>query len=190
MAGVFVLATLVLVLTISAAGKLRDPQAFEGVVYNYRLLPRALVKPVARSLPGVELLLLVGLLVPAARPAAATALVVLLATYTAAIAIQLARGRRDMDCGCLSSVLRERLSGWHVVRNAVLVAMAAAAGGLWPFGAAVTEALDGAGAFEAIAGGAAALCAALLYIAMSILSLRPRIASDRAHTEAARAETR
>ncbi len=190
MTGIFVLATLVLVLSISVFGKLHDPQAFEGVVYNYRLLPGFLVKPVARSLPGVELVLLVGLLLPAARPVAATALMALLAIYTAAIGIQLARGRREIDCGCLSSVLRERLSGWHVVRNVVLVAMAGAAAGLWPFGAVVTEALAGAGAFEAIAGGVAALCAALLYFAMSTLSLQPRSVLDRAAAGAARAEVR
>jgi hypothetical protein len=40
--------------------------------------------------------------------------------FTAAIALNLARGRRDLDCGCFGPLLRQPLSGWLVVRNGLL----------------------------------------------------------------------
>jgi hypothetical protein len=50
----------------------------------------------------------------------------LLAVYTGAIAINLARGRRDIDCGCAGPALREPLSGWLLGRNGILLAAALA----------------------------------------------------------------
>ena len=50
----------------------------------------------------------------------------LLALYAAAIAVNLARGRRHLDCGCAGPALRRPISGWLVVRNLVLVAIALA----------------------------------------------------------------
>ena len=50
----------------------------------------------------------------------------LLALYAAAIAVNLARGRRHLDCGCTGPALRRPISGWLVLRNLVLVAIALA----------------------------------------------------------------
>jgi hypothetical protein len=48
--------------------------------------------------------------------------------FSAAIAINIARGRRDIDCGCFGAALRQGLSGWLLVRN---LALAGAAVAVW-----------------------------------------------------------
>ena len=42
----------------------------------------------------------------------------------AAISVNLARGRREIDCGCFAASARVPLSNWLVVRNAVLIGAA------------------------------------------------------------------
>src|SRR5690348_3458432 len=96
----------------SGAMKFGDLDLFESAVANYRLLPELLVKPFAWTLPFVECACAAGMLLPATRPAAAAMLAVLLAIFSAAIAINLVRGRRDIDCGCFGPTLRQELSGW------------------------------------------------------------------------------
>ncbi len=50
----------------------------------------------------------------------------LLALYSGAIAINLARGRRDIDCGCLGPAGKSaRIGPWLLVRNGVLALAAA-----------------------------------------------------------------
>ena len=68
------------------------------------------------ELPKIQLLKDIGKL-----PAA-----ILLALYSAAIAANLARGRRHIGCGCLGPVSGRGLTGWLVVRNVVLIACSAA----------------------------------------------------------------
>jgi hypothetical protein len=116
------LAVLLLVVVFGAAAlaKLRELDAFQGVVEQYRLLPGVLVRPFARILPVVELGAALALLPPASRPLAAATLIGLLVLFAAAMAINLARGRSDIDCGCFIGVQKQRISWALVVRNLVL----------------------------------------------------------------------
>ena len=50
----------------------------------------------------------------------ATLLVLLLTVYTGAIAINLARGKRDIDCGCFAASSAVPLSGRLITRNLLL----------------------------------------------------------------------
>lgn len=129
-----------LVLLIGAAQKLRDWQAFRSALDAYRLLPGALVMPVAAALPALELIAAGALLVPAYRGAGAVLALALLAAVTGAVAINLARGRTDIDCGCGGAEGRQRLSWGLVARNAAL--MAAVVLGAQPVGSRVPEILD------------------------------------------------
>lgn len=104
----------------AALHKLRDRRRFDGMVLAYRLAPSRLALRVARLLPLLELLVAGGLLA-AWRPAFPAA-ALLLAGYGLAMAINLARGRREIDCGC--GAMPQRLSLWLVARNAVLAAAA------------------------------------------------------------------
>jgi uncharacterized membrane protein YphA (DoxX/SURF4 family) len=110
----------------AAVGKLRALDRFEGVVRNYRLLPDRLVRPVVHGLPLVELAAAAGLILPATRPLAAAALILLLLVFAAAMAVNLRRGRHDIDCGCHLGLLKQRISWALVARNLLLAGLASA----------------------------------------------------------------
>ncbi len=136
----------------AAVGKLRAWTQFQGVVQNYRLLPAPFALAVAYGLPPLELAVGAALLVPLAAPVAAGAgaagAALLLLVFAGAMAINIMRGRTDIDCGCFQSAFKQRLSWWLVGRNLIMAAVAldiayAAAGGA---ANRVTGVLDTAGA--------------------------------------------
>jgi hypothetical protein len=113
--------TLALVFAAAAAGKLRAREEFVGVVGNYRLLPGPAVRPVALALPLAEVAVALGLVVPATRRVAAVGAIALLVLFGLAVAVNLLRGRRYIDCGCFRFSMRQPL-GWGLVgRNAGLI---------------------------------------------------------------------
>jgi hypothetical protein len=103
--------------------KLRDLGAFERALVGYALLPRATVAALARVLPGLELLVGLGCLVPRVAPFALLFAATLLTLYTSAVALNLARGRRRVDCGCGGPGGPQELSPGLVVRNLALVGL-------------------------------------------------------------------
>jgi hypothetical protein len=115
---------LTLIFGASGAMKLRDLDMFEGSLANYRLAPTWMEKPLAYLLPIIECGAAAGLLIASTRAAAASVLLGLLIIFTAAIAINLARGRANIDCGCFGPALRQELSGWLLSRNLLLMLLA------------------------------------------------------------------
>jgi uncharacterized membrane protein YphA (DoxX/SURF4 family) len=105
----------------AAIHKMRDPDAFLRTFSEYEILPRRLTAPSAIALVMAELSISVGLLIPLGGYAAELAAVSLLSIYTLAIGLNLLRGRRDIDCGCLGPANRQPLSGWLLLRNGLLV---------------------------------------------------------------------
>ncbi|EJN33488.1 MauE/DoxX family redox-associated membrane protein [Pseudomonas sp. GM80] len=111
-------------LASAATHKLRAPGRFARQLADYQLLPEALVRPIGRVIPLLELLIAFALLVPFSRAIAAVSAAVLIALYAAAIGINLWRGRRDIDCGCAGQDQAQPLRPILLARNAVLVALA------------------------------------------------------------------
>jgi uncharacterized membrane protein YphA (DoxX/SURF4 family) len=109
------------VLAEAALHKLRAPLGFGGVIDAYRLLPGGAGAWLARPLGVLELALACALLVPSLNRAAGAAAAALLALYFLAIAVNLARGRRDIDCGC--GGVPQPLSPLLLVRNALLIGL-------------------------------------------------------------------
>ena len=107
--------------------KLRHAVEFGGALRGYRLLPPRLALPVGYGLAAAEISLGLGLLLPSLAPAAALATAALLALYAGAIAVNLVRGRRHIDCGCGGPAGRAGISEGLVTRNALLIAAACAA---------------------------------------------------------------
>jgi uncharacterized membrane protein len=116
---------LALVFVQGGAAKLTARDEFQGVVSSYRLLPPALVPAFAALLPFVELAAGIGVILPATRHPGAALAIALLAMFALAMAINLARGRTEIDCGCFKSGFRQTISGWLVGRNLLLAAGAA-----------------------------------------------------------------
>lgn len=109
----------------AALHKLRDVAAFREIVRAYRLAPDAAV-PAAPAIAVAEIVVAMLMLLPAMRPAAGLGAIGLLALYSAAIAINLHRGRRTIDCGCGALAARQPISEGLLVRNAVLMIAALA----------------------------------------------------------------
>lgn len=106
------------VFAAAALHKWRQPAAFRAALAAHRLVPAPVVPLLARALAAAETAIAAGLLLPGAAAAAGTGAAALLALYSGAIAAGLARGRRDLDCGC--SWRRRPLSPGLLVRNAAL----------------------------------------------------------------------
>ena len=160
------------VFAMAAFAKLRALDEFVGVVHNYRILPERLARPVAYALPPLEAAIAVALLLEATRRAGAVAAAGLLALFALAMAVNLARGRVEIDCGCFAATLRQRISWALVGRNLVLIGLAALA--LSPNTA--VRALTWLDVFTIVA---ASLSAVLLYVAFTqlrsmALPARPR----------------
>lgn len=107
--------------------KLSDLGAFRRALYAYDLVPDRALYFVSVALPLVEAAVVAALVVPAAATAGGSGAFSLLAVYTAAIALNLARGKRDVDCGCGSKALSPRLGPGLVARNGVALVVAWAA---------------------------------------------------------------
>ncbi len=115
-------AVLVLVFVRGLWHKLAEHAMFRVTVAEYGLLPERSVPAAAVALAIAEAAIVVGLVLPATRPAAALGAALLLALYGAAIAVNLRRGQVTIDCGCGGP--GHGLSWLLVARNAALVAVA------------------------------------------------------------------
>jgi hypothetical protein len=112
---------------VGALQKLADASYFQQVITDYQILPATLSPLLARALPLIELGAGVALLIPLTRFAALGTVTVLLSSYSIAIAINIARGRRDIDCGCAGPGQEQTLSSWLLGRNGLLILLALSA---------------------------------------------------------------
>jgi hypothetical protein len=152
-----------LVFLLAAVQKLRHWRLLSGVIANYRLMPRWSAGPAAALLPPVELLLGIALLLAPLQPWSAVAGIVLLLLFAGAMAINVARGRIHIDCGCGQEFLAQKL-GWPLVaRNLALVALLAPS-----LAAPVPAALS-----EIWVGAAAGLGCFLLYLMFNLFAALP-----------------
>lgn len=109
-----------LVLLLAGLAKRRDCSAFASLVSDYRVLPDHVARAFATVLPEVEIALACLLLVGVWRLWVASASTALFLTFAAGVAINLARGRRTLSCGCFGENEHAPISERHVVRNIAL----------------------------------------------------------------------
>lgn len=159
--GLLICAAFALLFAQAAYHKWQRLAEFGAIIANYRLLPRAIEPLVAPFIPTLETLVAAFLLPPATRVPAALVGALLLLAYAAGIAINLGRGRRDVDCGCSGPADRRPIGAWMVWRNLLLVLLLALV--LLPWSARVLQPVD----LLTMAGGL--LVAALLYAALDHL---------------------
>ena len=84
---------------IAALPKIADPPSFAHMIYNYRIVPSALLTFMALVMPWIELLSGLALVLGIWRGTSRTIIGALLVTFIIAISINLARGNA-IDCGC------------------------------------------------------------------------------------------
>lgn len=108
------------VLLMAAVEKLRDPGGFRDAVETYQVLPPAVVPAFARVVPLLEALAGAMLLPVASRQAGAALALALWLMFTAAIVINLRRGRDRIDCGC-GGTAHTPLGKGLVLRNGALM---------------------------------------------------------------------
>lgn len=153
-----------LVFARAVAGKIRHRHELAGVVANYRLLPGWLAASAAWIIVGLECLAVLSLVSGMWLPGGTALAIVLLGGFALAMGINLGRGRREIDCGCFQSGLRQTLSAGLVVRNLVLAIILTPLLAAGAAGATTLQWVDGLG------GGLAAY--ALYRVLGELISLR------------------
>ena len=104
----------------STLHKIQALSEWPGVVRNYRLMPDAFGGVASWLILCAGALTAGALFFEPTRHMGAIAAALQLLIFGAAIGINIGRGRTAIDCGCFGSQLRDGLSRWMVVRNAVL----------------------------------------------------------------------
>jgi uncharacterized membrane protein YphA (DoxX/SURF4 family) len=104
---------------VAALPKIVDPPSFAHMIYNYRIVPGVLVNLAALTMPWIELLSGLALILGIWRGTARTIIAALLLTFITAIGINLAR-HNPIDCGCFdvtaaNKTRAERIDDMHFV---------------------------------------------------------------------------
>ena len=171
--GCLLAGALALLFAHAAWHKWRALAHFRGQLAAYRLLPEWSLGAVALAVPLAESAIAVLLLAGPLRAVAALAGAALLLGYAAAMGINLARGRRDLDCGCAGPAERRPVAAWMVWRNGLLALVLLAVGRPWSVRA--------LGALDLLTIGGGVLALVLLYLAVERLlgEVMPRTAALR-----------
>ena len=123
----FVLAARVVlgvIFVVAGVSKVGHPDVFAAQIAGFRLLPAALIAPLAVSLPFLEILLGAYLILGLFTRTAAWVAVVLLAVFDLAIASAVIRGM-SVSCGCFGPADTSVTSWPEVIRDFIFVALAA-----------------------------------------------------------------
>jgi len=110
---------------MSAWHHTRDLAGFRAAIEGYRLLPGGASGVVALAIIAAEACIAVSLASGLLLYMGALVAVCLLALFAAAIAINLLRGRTDIDCGCSWARGGTRLGWGLVLRNGLIIALLA-----------------------------------------------------------------
>ncbi|MET4049612.1 MULTISPECIES: MauE/DoxX family redox-associated membrane protein [unclassified Rhodococcus (in: high G+C Gram-positive bacteria)] len=117
------------VLLVAGVPKVRDRDRMVRAVRGYRLLPESMATAVGNTLPWLEIVLglaLVLVLAPTVTGALAAAMFFV---FFAALTINLVRGRRDLDCGCFAFSAGgdevAHIGWWHAARAGSFALLAA-----------------------------------------------------------------
>ncbi len=112
------------ILFISAAlPKVGDPAAFAASVHNYRLAPASSEHFVAMTLPWIELVAGLSLVLGVSRRAGAVVTVGLMVLFTGVVAQAWLRGL-DFECGCFGTADATRVGAKKLLENVGFLAVA------------------------------------------------------------------
>lgn len=112
--------TIAVIFAVAAFHAMREWSVFVDIVEQYHLVPRRLAMVAARILPPLQLSAAAALVMPKACDAGAVLGFCLMALFTGAVTVNLARGRASIDCGC-GGAGGQKLSAGLVLRNVVVM---------------------------------------------------------------------
>lgn len=95
------------VMLYAALSKLGDPPGFAQTIFAYGLLPMALVAPLALTLPWLEGLTALGLVLGVARRSAAALILALMLAFMGGLGFNLVKGN-PIDCGCFGAAKAQK----------------------------------------------------------------------------------
>ncbi|MGH7730790.1 MAG: MauE/DoxX family redox-associated membrane protein [Candidatus Eiseniibacteriota bacterium] len=123
--GLVLVAQLVIAVVFLAAalGKIGDPGAFARQIHHFRLLPFGLENLLAITLPWVELLAALALLLRYRPRAGAVVTAGLMGLFVFVVAAAVARGL-DIECGCFGTADASRVGTAKLIENVGLLALA------------------------------------------------------------------
>lgn len=121
--------TLSIALGWASITKLRDRGAFRQAAESFGV-PAPASGPLAVTLPALEALLAIGVVVEPTRSVSAAVSVALLCAFSAVVAGNLLFRQTRPSCGCFGSFSRGPIGGITLLRNAGLVAVALLAAGV------------------------------------------------------------
>lgn len=120
--GYLIIAGVALLFLSAGAQKLRGLARFTEVFTAYRVLPEMLARRLAWLIPCLELGVAAALLCEPSRGVAVLSAIAVLIAYASGLAVNLLRGRHDLDCGCGRARDRRAIAAWMVWRNLFLAA--------------------------------------------------------------------
>ena len=103
----------------AAIPKVLDPASFATDIDNYRIVPDALIGPIAVALPLIETIVGLALLTGIYARGAAIVASGMLVAFALGMIQAIARGI-DLDCGCFGHMVEAQVSWLTVARNVVL----------------------------------------------------------------------
>jgi putative oxidoreductase len=112
-----------LVFLAAALPKIGDPESFALSVHHFRIVPLALENLVAIALPWIELVAGLALVLGIQARAGGAIVTVLMAVFTVAVAVALARGL-DFECGCFGTGDGTRVGATKLLENTTLLLLA------------------------------------------------------------------
>jgi putative oxidoreductase len=107
----------------AALGKIGDPGAFAKQIHYFRLLPIGLENLLAITLPWVELMAALALLLRYRPRAGAVICAALMGVFLFAVGAAVARGL-DIECGCFGTSDASRVGTAKLIENTALLALA------------------------------------------------------------------
>jgi len=112
-----------LVFVVAGLAKVGDPTAFAAQVHNFRMMPIPLENLLAMTLPWVELVAGVALILGVRERGAAALLLFLMALFTVAVGQAVARGL-SFECGCFGKADSSTVGLKKIGENIALTAVA------------------------------------------------------------------
>jgi putative oxidoreductase len=113
-----------LLFAAAALAKMGDLRSFAIEVHNFRMMPVAVEHLVAMTLPWIELVAALALILGVRARSGAMVATALMAAFTLAVLVAMARGL-DIECGCFGTADGTRVGIVKFLENGAMLALAA-----------------------------------------------------------------